>query len=44
MSEDTILYAIYAITGKKKWRFTTWGVLILSPALAKDVIYVGSKK
>ena len=43
---DDNLYAIDALTGKEKWRFTTgkswvYGVLS-SPAVANGVVYVGS--
>ena len=41
-SRDKNLYAIDAMTGKKKWRFGTKGSVRSSPAVSNGIVYVGS--
>ena len=36
------LYAIDAVTGTEKWRFTTGNDVLSSPAVVNGVVYVGS--
>jgi outer membrane protein assembly factor BamB len=41
-SSDGNLYALNALTGKKKWAFKTNGIIHTSPALYKGKVYFGS--
>jgi len=41
-SRDKNLYAIDAVTGNEKWRFTTGDWVDSSPAVANGIVYVGS--
>lgn len=41
-SSDGNLYALHALTGKKKWAFKTSGLIHTSPALYKGNVYFGS--
>lgn len=41
-SSDQNLYAVHALTGKKKWAFKTKGLIHTSPALYKGNVYFGS--
>lgn len=41
-SSDGNLYALHALTGKKKWAFKTNGLIHASPALYSGKIYFGS--
>jgi len=36
------VYAIDAVTGEEKWRFTTGDKVESSPAVANGIVYIGS--
>jgi outer membrane protein assembly factor BamB len=41
-SDDHLVYAIDAITGKEKWRLRTGSCVQSSPAVSNGVVYIGS--
>lgn len=42
-SADSVLYALNAATGRKKWSFKTGGAVDASPIVAQGIIYFGSR-
>jgi outer membrane protein assembly factor BamB len=43
-SDDSKLYALDAVTGKRKWSYATGGGVDSSPAIVNGIVYVGSDK